>query len=224
MGVLEALKTDLARGLDARGLAEGVMVGDWSFQVGTGGFGPALEATTIDPTMQSLISPVGGTRQLGYVLFSGGGASLAAGGTSGLWVVSGLAVSGSLVGRWLRLSGSANPSVNGLWLISEAIDATSVVISNPLLTTADTGLAWEVRESCCLRPNGRSASFYCRLAAPDASVDGQELGEVGIFGRVLRSPSDTGLLGQTVLWAVAHHPAIIKDSEQALTHHVVVQG
>ena len=220
--------TDLARELIARGLAEAVMLGDWSFQVGTYGFNPLNPAETfdVDFALQALTAPVGGTRYLGIVLDSGFGASVALTATPGLLQVNGLTASTLSVARkWLRISGSANPLLNGTWVISARVSPTSVLISNPMVTTADAGpLTWELREAVCLNPNPRAIDFQGVLDAPDVTIDGLELGEVGVFCRVLRAPSAPFLVGSDVMFAHANHPAIAKFAEMRIAHHVCVQG
>lgn len=219
--------TDLARELIARGMAEAVMLGDWSFQVGTYGFNPLLPEETfdVDFTLQALTAPVGGTRLLGRVLDSGFGASVALTATPGLLQVNGLTASTiSLAKKWLVISGSTNPLLNGTWVISGRVSTTAALISNPMVTALDAGpLSWELREAVCLNPNPRAVDFHGTLAAPDGTIDGLQLGEVGIFCRVLRAPSAPFLVGSDVMFAHANHPAIAKFAELRLGHHVCVQ-
>jgi hypothetical protein len=218
--------TEYARELRARGEAEGVVMGDWSFQVGTDGF-EALNpdtATAVDFTQQALSAAVGGTRYLGRVVSSGAAASTSII-SDGHVQINGLSgIAESITNKWLRISGSADTAVNGTWIIGQWVSATSVIVYNPLMTADDAGpLSWELREACVLRPNLRAPDFHGRLLAPDATVDGQELGQVGIFGRVIAAPTDPALLGLDVLWAVAHHPAIAKFDEMTVNYHIVIQ-
>jgi len=219
--------TDYARDLIARGLAEAVMLGDWSFQVGTYGFLPLFpdQVFPVDFALQSLTAPVGGTRLLGRLLDSGFGASVALTATPGILQVNGLTASTVDTARkWLVISGSTNPLLNGTWVISGRVSSTSMLISNPMVTTADAGpLSWQLREAVCLNPNPQAIDFQGLLAAPDVTVDGLQLGEVGIFCRVLRAPSVPGLVGTSLMFAHANHPAIAKFTEMALAHHVCVQ-
>ncbi len=222
---LSAMKTDYARELEARGEAEGVELGDWSFQVGDAGFNPAdpEDVTDADPSLQALESPVGGSRPLGLLVSSGGAAALALG-SGGVVTVTGLTgMPESSARRWLRFTGSGDPNVNGSWVIRRWLSATSVEIINPLLAAPAAGVSWEFRENCVLNPNVRAASFYCRLAPADATVDGTELGEVGIFGRVLRAPTDPALVGAEFLYCVAHMNPVVKVPEMALSRFVTVQ-
>jgi hypothetical protein len=223
---IDAGLTDLARELRARGEAEGVVLGDWSFQVGTDGFDPLApdEVTDVDYSLQTLSSPVGGTRYLGRVLDTGAAASVTVL-TDGFMQVDGLAaIPANTYNRWLRVYGSADPLINGTWVISQYNSATSVTVYNPLATADDAGpLSWELREACVLRPNDKALSFHGRLLAPDATVDGQELGEAGVFGRVLLAPTEPGLVGSSVLFAVSHYPAYAKFAEMIANYHVAVQ-
>ncbi len=220
--------TDYARELLARGLAEAVLLGDWSFQVGTYGFDPLNpdEVFDVDFALQALNSPVGGTRYLGRVLDSGFGASVALTATPGFLQVNGLTSSTtSMARKWLRLSGSANPLLNGTWVVSARVSATSILISNPMVTTADAGpLSWELREAVAMNPNPRAVDYHGNIMAPDATVDGLELGEVGIFGRVLRAPSVPLLVGTSILYAHAHHVALAKFAEMQIGYHCCVQA
>jgi hypothetical protein len=218
--------TDYARELVARGLAEAVMLGDWSFQVGTYGFDPLApdETYDVDFTQQTLTAPVGGTRYLGRVVDSGIGVSVALTATPGILQVNGLPSSTiSMANKWLRLSGSTNPLLNGTWVVGARVSSTSVYISNPMVTTADAGpLSWELREAVCLRPNPRAIDFHGNIELIDAT-NGLELGEIGVFCRVLRAPSVPSLVGTGLMFAHAHHPAIAKFAEMSLGQHVCVQ-
>ena len=219
--------TDYARELIARGLAEAVMLGDWSFQVGTYGYKPLFpdEVFPVDFSLQSLTAPVGGTRLLGRVLDNGFGASVALTATPGFLQVNGLTASTiSMADKWLVISGSTNPLLNGTWVVSARVSSTSILISNPMVTVADAGpLSWQLREAVCLNPNPRAIDFQGHLDSPDVTIDGLQLGEVGIFGRVLRAPSVPGLVGTSLMFAHANHPAIAKFAEMDLTHHVCTQ-
>jgi len=126
--------------------------------------------------------------------------------------------------RWLRLYGSADPNINGTWVISSFLSATSVVLHNPLATLADVGpLGWELREACVAYPNDKAVAFHGRVEGVDVANNNQ-LGEVGIFGRVIRSPIEPLLLGTTLLFANAHFPARAKFAEMILNLHVCVQA
>lgn len=223
---IEAGLTDLAREYQARSEVEGLVVGDWSFQVGTDGFDPLnpSQATPVDYAQQALTAPVGGNRYLGRVLASGSGAAVTV--TSGGFIqVSGLASIPTNTGdKWLVISGSADPALNGTWVIGQYVSSTEVVCHNPLATNDDVGpLNWELREAVVLRPNPSAMDLHGRLASTDATVDGLELGQVGIFCRVLSAPTDLALVGSSLLWAVAHHPAQNKFSGMVLNHHICVQ-
>jgi len=222
--------TDLAREYRARGEADGgIVIGDWSFQVGTDGYEVLNPDVALDADfgLQALSAPVGGTRYLGRVGTSGAAAAITPTGSDGLVAVSGLAaIPSSINKRWLRIYGSGDPNANGTWVISSWTSATDVVIHNPLLTAADAGpLNWELREACVLNPNPRAIDFHGRLESPDGTVDDMELGEVGVFCRVLNAPSSTpGLLGNTLLFARANHPAFAKMAEMTVGYHICVQA
>lgn len=221
--------TDEARKMEARADAEDITLGDWHWQVGTSGFngGDPTLATAVDPTLQALVAPVGGTRFLGRVLSSGAGATIThTTGFEGIVQVNGLsAMPSNAAHRWLRLSGSGNPAVNGTWLISKWLSATSVLICAPLVVVNDAGpLNWEFREACIFRPNPRARSFHGRLLDTGDAADGLRLGEVGIFCRVIRSSFDPGLLGNSLLYSVAHVPARTKVPEGRLSFHCVTQS
>ena len=219
--------TDLAREYRARAETEGFLLGDWNFQVGTDGFetlNPDI-STDVDFSLQSLGTPAGSTRYLGRVLDSGVGAAATPVADSGGQVtVTGLLnIPNSITKRWLRIFGSADPNMNGTWVISKFNSSTSIDISNPLLTTAGAALNWELREACILGPNPHSVDFHGRLESPDATVDDLQLGEVGIFCRILRAPSVPGLVGTTLLFANSHHPAFAKMAEMTVGYHICVQ-
>lgn len=225
--------TLLARQIRTRARNEVIVLGDWRFQVGEDGFDPMNpdDVIPVDIEEQSLGSPIGGLRHLGLVEedldtfapISGASAAVAPAATAGYLTVTGLAGIPVHAGRrWLTLSGSADVGKNGLWKISRWISATSVEIYAPLAVGADAGpLAWELRRAVMGRPNARALSFYSRFV--DTDLVGETLGEVGIFCRVLRSDTDPDLLGQTILFAVGHYPAIIKTNDMFLGRHVVVQ-
>lgn len=231
MAIIQSISaglTDLAREYRARAETEGFLLGDWSFQVGTDGFDPVSpdEATDVDFSLQALGSPVGGTRYLGRVLSSGAGATVTpVPNSGGLVTVTGLTgIPNSIAKRWLRISGSADPNANGTWVISSFNSTTSVDISNPLLDAADAGLNWELREACILNPNDKAVDFHGRLEAPDATVDDQQLGEIGIFCRILSAPTDPSLIGTTLLFANSHTPAFAKMAEMTVGYHICVQA
>jgi hypothetical protein len=220
--------TDLAREYRARAETEGILLGDWSFQVGTDGF-EALNpdvATDVDFSLQVLGTPVGSTRYLGRVIGSGVGAVATPLPNSGDQVtVTGLTgIPNSISKRWLRIFGSADPNMNGTWVISKFNSATSVDIHNPLLTASDNALNWELREACILNPNTEAVDFHGRLESPDATVDNLQLGEVGIFCRILKAPSVPGLVGTALLFANSHHPAFAKMDTMTVGYHICVQA
>ena len=226
--IISALLTDEARHLRARSETEGVLIGDWYFQVGSGGFNPLTpdEANDVDPTATALISPIGGNRFLGRLLDSNIGASVVLSANPGFLVVNGIALPNATSGRWLRLSGSTDPNINGTWVISQWLSASSIEICNPLATAPDAGpLTWEFRERCVQHPNPRSAAFYSRLDVGLLTADpnGVELGEVGIFGRVIRSPVDPSLLGSSVLYANCHFPSVTKVEQMRANWHIAIQ-
>lgn len=223
---IDAGLTNFARQLQARASAEGVMLGDWSFQVGTDGYdmGTPTLAEDVDPSLQVLGAPVGGSRLLGRALTSGAAATVTVLG-DGVLEVSGLvAIPSMIYRRWLSLAGSADPLLNGTWLITAWVSSTTVRIYNPLATSGDSGLAWTLRSSVALSPNPRATAFHARLETIDATVDGLTLGEIGIFGRVLRAPSDPGIVGNAFLFATTHHAAIVKTPGVFLTSYVCVQS
>lgn len=225
---ISAVLTDYARQLIARGLTEGVVLGDWSFQVGTDGFdsGDPRVAEDVDSSLQVLGAAVGGTRYLGRILSSGFGASAALTAEAGVIQINGLAgIPNAISKRWLRVSGAGSANLNGVWNIREWVSATSVRVNAPLVTALDAGpLGWEFREACMLQPNNKAVSFHGRLLRNDATVDGQELGELGIFCRVIRAPGSPGLLGDSLLFANAHHPAVTKAAESVISYHCIVQS
>lgn len=223
---ISAVKTDFARTLDARGAAESVLLGDWSFQIGTSGYDtldPNL-AMDVDSTLQALLAPTGGQRFLGRVTVSGFGASVALTATPGIVQVNGLTgIPNSAARRWLRIFGSGSATINGTWFISQWLSATSVLVHNPLATASDAGpLSYELREACVMRPNPQAVDFHGRVLETEAN--GLQLGEVGIFCRVLRAPvTEPGLLGTAVLYANAHHPALSKFPEMVVNYHACCQ-
>jgi hypothetical protein len=223
---LSALKTDLARKMEARAVAEGVALGDWSFQVGTGGYNPASpdQVTVADPSLQVLVAAVGGSRPLGRLVASGAGAVLTPSGV-GTVVVTGLSgIPDWSPLNWIRVTGSGDANANGTWVIRRWISATSVEIENPLQTVLDAGPRnWEFRQACVGRPNARASSFFARLLKNDATSDGHEYGEIGIFCRVLRAPTDPPLVGSPVLYCVAHHVGQVKTPDGVIDRHVVCQ-
>lgn len=223
---LDAGTTDLGRELHARSDAEGVLLGDWSIQIGTYGFDP-LDPTMVLPTdytLQALVSPLGTKIPLGLVDSSGTGVAATVGSDGHVTLTGLTGMTPSIINKWIRIS-SGSPEANGTWIVSSYIDATSVTIYNPLLTVDEAGpLDWELRLSCILKPNDRAASYYARFPDPDPATDGNDIGEVGLFARVIASPTDPSILGNEVLYAVAHHPAVHKSANMALSYHVVVQS
>ncbi len=226
MANLDAGCTDLGRTLHVRSDAEGIVLGDWQMQIGTYGFQLADNEAVepVDYSLQSLVAPLSTATPLGRV-HSTGAAAAAVVGANGQVTITGLTgMTPSIRNKWLRLSGGAIET-NGTWLVSSYIDATSITIYNPLMTVDELGpLAWELRTSCVLRPNLRAASFYGRFLDHDAALDGNDIGEVGIFARVIVSPTDPSILGNSILYAVAHRGAIHKSAEMTLNFHVVVQS
>lgn len=223
---IDAGLTDLGRELRVRGETEGLVFGDWTFRVGTDGFGPGpTDITPVDFSQQALSAPLGNRRSLGRVLDSGAGTATVTVLSDGFVQVDGLSnIPVSIQNRWLTLSGSADPLINGTWVISEYNSATSVNVYNPLATADEaTPIDWELRENCLIRPNDKAIDFYGRLPAPDAVTDLQELGQVGVFARVIRAPTEPSLVGLSFLFAVAHHPALAKFEELAINYHICVQ-
>lgn len=224
---ISALLTDTARTFNAKAMAEGLQLGDWSFQIGTAGFVVLTpdETIPVDQTQQALLAPIGGTRFLGRVLASGFGASVTMGPGAGYITINGLTgMTSAISRRWLRLYGSADPNINGTWVIAAFVSSSSVVLHNPLATLPEVGpLGWELREACVAYPNGSAVAFHGRIEGVDVA-NNNELGEVGIFGRVIRSPIDPALLGTTLLFANAHFPARAKFAEMTLNLHVCVQA
>lgn len=224
---ISALKTDFARQLEARKESEGLVLGDWCFQIGVGGYQPPdpLDIVDVVASSQVLASPEGGMRWLGRVVSSGVGATVALAASPGLLTVSGLSgIPNSAARRWLRLSGFAEGRANGTWFISRWLSATSVEIYNPLVTVdfpvAGTG-SWEFREACIQYPNPRALAFQCRLLTGDANS--VEVSEVGIWARVLVSPVTPSLVNQSVLYCVGHFPPFVKVPEMNANLHVCCQ-
>lgn len=227
---VDAMKTDLGRHMDARALAEGVVVADWFFKVGSGGHdtGDPERVEVVDPTLQTMVAAVGSNRYLGLVVSSGSGATVAAGSEAGQLVVSGLSGMSEVNGnRWLRLAGSANTAMNGTWLVSEWLSASSVAIYNPLVESGDLPdagpMTWELRRRCIQNPNARAAAHYCRIL-PGVVAAGTIISEVGVFGRVVRAPSDPSILGTELLYGVAHVAPKIVVPEMTWAMHVCVQS
>lgn len=223
---ISAVLTDAARHIIARSLAEGITLGDWSFQVGTGGFNlldPTL-AEPVDSSLQNLLAPVGTEMPLGRSLLSGGAASAALTAEPGVIQIDGLsAIPLSAVTKWLTISGAGSPTLNGSWVVRQVLSATSVLVNAPLVTAPDAGpLSWELRESVTLRPNSSAVCFHGRLPETSAA-DGLELGEVAIYCRVLRAPADPSLEGSSYLFANSHHPAMAKNSQMSVNYYVCVQ-
>jgi hypothetical protein len=223
---LPSLLTDRARELQAYGLAEGLVLGDFSFQVGTGGFNllSPLQPLLPSGSQTALLSPVGGSRPLGLEITSGVGATMSATANPGFWQVTGLTgIVPNPYQKTLVLGGSADPLVVGSWVVAQQLSPTSLLIYNPLATTGATALTWSYRTNAIGLANPRAPSFLARLPAPEASTDGLLLGEVGIFCRVIRAPSLPLFLGEALLYCVANHAATAKFASQALVRHVCVQ-
>jgi hypothetical protein len=225
---LSAVLTKVARMLSARAYTEGVVLGDWTFQCGSGGFNNLnpFDITEVDPTLQTLLSPIGDQKPLGRVRSSGSGASALNLG-NGLVQVEGLVGIPATPNRHLTISGAISPNLDGTWAIRERIDDTSVVIYAPLVTNAGGSLDWEFRDLCIARPNDKATDFHCRLEAADAV--GLEIGEVAVFARLIVAPSSPIFplpvaKGDRFLFAKAHMPPVAKSSEMALNFHVCVQS
>jgi hypothetical protein len=216
-----ALKTILARQYEARGLVEGIVLGDWSFQVGTGGVAPLdpFEVVPVDNENQALEDPVGSVRRPGRIVTTGVAATITAPDSNGLCTVSGLSSIPVITGRrlWLELSGGAS---DGLWQVGSTTTTTAVVYAP--LATAESGLTWTLRQNCVLSPSPTSSDFYCSLLQNDA-LDGEDLSEIGIFCRVLRSPSDISIVGDTILYAAAHSIAKVKSADSVMNFHLCTQ-
>jgi len=223
---IEAGLTNLARQLRARSLTEGIVLGDWSIQFGDDGFDPMDpdEVTAIDFDAQTLGSPLGAARPLGLVIDSGAAASVTPLGGGHVQVDGLLAIPNFTFRRWLTLSGSADPFINGTWRIGSWLSSTSVIVHAPLVEVADAGpLSWELRRACILRPNAGALAFYGRLPSVDP-INDAEIGEVGIFGRVLASPLDPSILGLGYLHAVAHLPSAAKIEGVVMSPRICVQA
>lgn len=224
---ISAALTDLGRKYHAHALAQGLTLGDWSFQVGTTGFDvlDPTQALPVDSSDQALAAPVGGSRKLGRVL-SSGAAATATKLSNGVVQIDGLSsITSAVSGRWMTISGAVDSGLNGTWVIRRWVSADRVEIEAPLMTASSEAgpLGWELREACILRPNKRAISFQCVIPGTDAT-DGLILGEIGIFCRVIRDSTSLGVLGDTILFAIAHHPAQTKDTETRIIQHIAVQS
>lgn len=229
MSSLSAYLTDMGRRLIARGPTEGLVLGDWSFQVGSGGFDPLIPTNVIevDPSLQALLAPIGSQKPLGFLVDSGAGASVTFLGSDTLQIDGLVAIPNAVTDKHLTISGAADPNLNGTWPIIGWLSPTSVTISNPLVTISDPGpLNWQLRRSCLIKPNPSAADFHARLV--EAEAVGQQLGEVGIFCRLLKAPASPIFplpisVGQQVLFASSHFPPISKDGMMVVNFHVCVQ-
>lgn len=227
---LSAYLTDLGRKLIARGLTEGVLLGDWSFQVGSDGYDPMdpTQVLEVDPSLQALLSPIGPRLPLGLVIGNGGGASASLTSEPGVIQINGLSgIPNAVTGKYLSIYGSADPNLNGTWAIRGWIDATSVTINMPLVTAPSAGpLTWEYRKACLFKPNDSACDFHGRLT--EAQAVGTEIAEVGIFCRVLIAPTSPSFplpigVGQQLLFANSHFPPVTKDANTVINFHVCVQ-
>lgn len=217
--MISASLADYARDLDALGLTQTMVLGDWSYKVGTGGLdvGDPLLVLPVNPAASDLIAPVGGTRPLGRVRLSGTGA-VATATTNGEVVITGMAgLSGSSQRRWVSV---ATGPMAGTWLVTKIVSPTSCAVFNPLFTGSAT-IAWELREKVLMQVSDTAAAYHAHLAAGD--LNGNTFGEVAIFGRVLFAPSQQPLVGLSFVLAIAHHPAKVKHSGKVLNHYVAVQ-
>lgn len=215
---ISAALTDYARELDALSLTQTMVLGDWSYSVGTGGLDvDPLEVLPVNTAAVGLIAPVGGKRPLGRVRLSGVGATATAT-TNGEVVVTGMAgLSGSPRLRWLSV---ASGPLAGTWMVTRYVDTTSLVLFNPLFSGTAT-IAWELRDKVVMPVSSTASAYHAHLAAAD--LNGNTFGEVAIFGRVLFAPSQQPLVGLAFMLAIAHHPAKIKHSDKVLNHYITVQ-
>ena len=223
---ISAGKTDYARELHARGDAERILLGDWSFQVGTDGFNPVSpdESTPVDFSQQLLSAPLGAKKPLGRDISTGAAATATVLADGQVQIDGLVGMVPGIKNRWLQITGGG-VLTNGTWLLTSYLSATSITVYNPLMTADDLGpLTWTLRESCVLFPNDKAVDFFGRLPDPDPTTDGNDLGQVGIFCRILAAPTDPSLIGLDVLFAVAHHGSINKFAEMALNYHICVQA
>ena len=211
--------------MDALSLTSPIVLGDYSFQVGTGGFDALAPETAlpVDPEATGLSTPLDVRRPLGRVVSSGSGASVAL--VDGKVVVSGLTgIPDRAVGKWLTLSGSASGDINGTWVINEWVSADTVVLYNPLVEADDAGpLDWEFRTKCTVPVSETATAFHVYLPFPFPELDDNDLGEVAIFARVIHSPSIPFIAGQELLLCLVHHPSMVKHDENVISHYVCVQ-
>lgn len=228
--VLSAYLTDLARKLIARGLTEGVTLGDWKYQVGSGGYNPLnpTELLDVDPSAQALISPLGTPTPLGVVTEMNLSATATPTGEPGVLQVDGLSNIPEVIARKYLSLYSSDPAINGTWLIRERLSATSVTVNAVQTEIADPGpFPWELRQDCLLRPNRAATDFRVRLAQTE--MVGEQISEVAIFCRIIRSPAILGWPlpidpGQQFMFANCHFPPVTKDSNTILNLHVCVQA
>ena len=227
---ISAYLTDEARKLIARGLTEGMLLGDWSFQVGSGGYSPLdpTDVLEVDPALQALLSPVGTRRPLGRIRSSGIAASASLTAEAGVVQIDGLVdIPNAISNRYLTIVGAANDSLNGTWSIRQWLSPTSVLINAPLATEADAGpLVWDFRDLVTFKPNPYAVDFHGRLS--DAELSGAEIAEIGIFCRLLTVPAYPIYplpmpVGTLLLFANSHFPPIIKDPDMVANFHVCVQ-
>jgi hypothetical protein len=230
IGTISAYLTNEARKLIARGLTEGFLLGDWSFQVGSGGYNPLdpTQAIEVDPEAQTLLSPIGVVKPLGNIISFGSGASAVLTSEEGVVQIDGLSsMPVGISNRYLSISGAASDNLNGTWSIRQWLSPTSVTINAPLVTESEPGpLSWGLREFCTLMPNDSAVDFRARLVEADAV--GFEIAEVAIFCRVLKVPSVPVFpipvpLGSQILFANSHFPPFVKDTNMVANFHICVQ-
>jgi hypothetical protein len=70
------------------------------------------------------------------------------------------------------------------------------------------------------RPYPSTLVMNCRLASTDAVAG---LGEIGIWGTILSSPSNPPEVGTTFLMAVGHFPLSTKTLRQVVVYRVIIQ-
>lgn len=219
---MAATLTTLARKLGARALTEGVVLGDWAFQLGASEFDP-LNPTVVeavDPDAAELASPLGSPAPLGRVISSGSAATLTVLG-GGVVQVDGISGVDHANGRYLTVLGKT-------WLVREKLSSSSVQIYAPLVTESDEGpLDWEFRELGILRPNSAAIDFHCRVGADE--YVGEQINDIAIFSRIISvgAPLLYPLpvaVGERFLFALARRAPISKNSNMRLNFHVCVQA
>ena len=215
---ISAALTNYARDLDALALTQTMVLGDWSYKVGTGGLtGDPLVVLPVDTNAADLIAPVGGFRPLGRVLLSGAGATATAG-VNGEVTITGMAgLTGSARQRWVYV---ASGPMTGTWQVRRFVSPTSLVVFNPLFT-GSTSISWELREKVVMPVSDTAAAYHAHINKDELNTT--TFGEIAIFGRVLFAPSQQPLVGLTFMLALAHHPAKIKHVNNVINHYIAVQ-